>query len=186
MRRAGRGRGAEAPGGTRSSPARPPPRVYKSLRAGSASSAVPAPWSAPRTRPAVREFAGPSASVGWGGWLPAGTEDLGRPVRRQVPDAGRRSFQAVGSRGVSGLLRFTFWFPLALPFPIFVCLETLSSCLFAFLGQEFDRRCVVVWGCVCGCVCRRANAVSVVVRVLRTSFFSSPVSFFVLFLLLFL
>lgn len=102
-------------------------------------------------------------------------------MRRQVPDAGRRSFQAVGSRGVSGLLRFTFWFPLALPFPIFVCLETLSSCLFAFLGQEFDRRCVVVWGCVCGCLCMHANAVSVVVRVLRTSFFSSPVSCFVLF-----
>ena len=106
-------------------------------------------------------------------------------MRRQVPDAGRRSFQAVGSRGVSGLLRFTFWFPLALPFPVFVCLETLSSCLFAFLGQEFDRRCVVVWGCVCGCLCMHANAVSVVVRVLRTSFFSSPVSCFVLFCFVF-
>lgn len=67
VRRAGRGRGAEAPGGTRPSPARPPPRVYKSLHAGSASSSVPARWSAPRTRPAVREFAGPSASVGWVG-----------------------------------------------------------------------------------------------------------------------
>ena len=99
-----------------------------------------------------------------------GAEDLGRPVRPLVPDAGRRSFHAVGSRGVSGLLRFAFWFPLAVPFAIFIRLETLSSRLFAFLGQEFDR-CVVVWGCVCGCVCMHANVVTVVVRVLRTSFF---------------
>lgn len=96
-------------------------------------------------------------------------------MRPQVPDAGRRSFQAVGSRGVSGLLRFTFWFPLAVPFPIFI---RLSSRLFAFLGQEFDR-CVVVWGCVCACVCMHANVVTVVVRVLRTSFFL--ISWFVFF-----
>lgn len=108
-------------------------------------------------------------------------EDLGRPVRPQVPDAGRRSFQVVGSRGVSGLLRFTFRFPLAVPFHIFIRLETLSSRAFAFLGQEFDRSCVVVWGCVCGCVCMHANVVTVVCSQGSENLFFPHLQFFCFF-----
>lgn len=44
-------REGRAPPGPAPSPARPAPPAYKSLRTGSASASVPAPWSAPRTPP---------------------------------------------------------------------------------------------------------------------------------------